>query len=142
MLVGIKDYFPLNLSGESDGLRENGNLELLELIKKGKEKNIIFEIYDKKKHFRYDRVIFFNEQRITTILNFLLRNLFIKKIDLFYVADETPISRPRYSLLFPIIYKKILINCIGSKKLSKKRNYILFTSASIPDKDEIIKNKN
>ena len=78
MLVGIKDYFPLNLTGESDGLRENGNLELLELIKKGKEKNIFFEIYDKNKHFKYDRVIFFNEQRITTILNFLLRNLFIK----------------------------------------------------------------
>ena len=40
MLVGLKDYFPIKMEGESDGVRENGNLELLELIKKGKEKNV------------------------------------------------------------------------------------------------------
>ena len=72
---------------------------------------------------------------------FLIRNLFIKKTKLFYMADETPIGRRRYSLLFPQIYNKILINTINGKKLSKKKKYVFYTSASIPDKDEIIKNK-
>ena len=142
MLVGLKDYFPINLEGESDGVRENGNLELLELIKKGKEKNVFFEIYKKNMHKKYDLVIFCNEQRINDLIGFLFRNLFIKKIKLFYMADETPIGRRRYSLLFPKIYNKILINSIDDTNFTKKNKYIIYTSASIPDKDKIIKNKN
>ena len=142
MLVALKDYYPIYLEGESDGIRENGNLELIELIKKGKEKNIYFEIYNKKMHKKYDLVIFCNEQRLNVIIGFLLRNLFVKKIKLFYMADETPISRPRYSLIFPQIYNKILINSIDFEKYNGKDNYIIYTSASIPDKKEILKNKN
>ena len=141
MLVGLKDFYQLNLEDQSDGLRENGNRFILELIKKGKEKKVFFEIYQKHMHKKYDLVIFMNEQKINVIIEFLFRNLFVKKVKLFYLADETPLARKRYSLLFPQIYNKILINSIGCKKLSKKNNYVIYTRGQIPDKDEIIKNK-
>ena len=38
MLVGLRDFYPINLEGESDGIRENGNRRIIELIKKGKKK--------------------------------------------------------------------------------------------------------
>ena len=141
-LIGINDYFPFHLEGASDGLRENGNLRFLELYNLGKKNNIIFEAYNKNNHKNYDLVFFINEPRIFSIVNFLRRSLFLKKIDIFYMADETPISRKRISLLFPKIYKKILINCIRSNKSKKGSKYFFYTQASIPDKDEIIKNKN
>lgn len=141
LLVGINDYFPFYLEGASDGLRENGNLRFLELYNLGKKNNIIFEAYNKNKHEKYDLVFFINEPRVLSIINFLIRNLFKKKIGIYYMADETPISRRRISLIFPKIYKKILVNCISSNKLRKKSNYFFYTQASIPDKAEIIKNK-
>lgn len=121
MLVGLKDYFPMKMEGEGDGLRENGNLDFLELIKKGKENNIFFEIYNKNMHKKYDTVMIINEPRINFLIAFLIRNLLVKKTKIFYMAGETPISRPRYSLIFPQIYNKILINSIGCKKLSRKK---------------------
>ncbi len=142
LLIGINDYFPFYLEGASDGLRENGNLRFLELYNLGKKNNIIFEAYNKNKHKKYDLVFFINEPRILSILNFLIRNLFTKKIDIFYMADETPLSRRRFSLVFPKIYKRVLINCICSNKVNKKPNYFFYTQASIPNKQKIIKNKN
>lgn len=142
MLIGIKDYYPLNFTSESDGLVENGNLRFLELWEKGKNRGIYFEEYNKKRHNNYELVILANEPRLNIVIPILIRNIFLKKKNIFYMGDETPISRPRNSLRFPFIYKKILINTIGNKKLRRKPNYFLYTSASIPDKDILIKNKN
>ena len=79
MLVGLKDYFPINLEGESDGVRENGNLELLELIKKGKEKNVFFEIYKKNMHKK--------DQSVYTLF-FSYIDLYLYKI--FYINLQAP----------------------------------------------------
>ena len=141
MLIGIIDYYTLYFKSNSDEIREDGNLRLLELYNLGKTKNIFFEKYNRDNHAKYNLVIFANEPRIIPIILFTLRNLFIKKIDIFYMGDETPICRPRRSLVIPKFYKKILINSIGSKKLEKKKNYFLYTSASIPSKETIIKKK-
>jgi hypothetical protein len=126
MLIGIKDYYPLNFTSESDGLVENGNLRFLELWEEGKNRGIYFEEYNKNNHNNYELIILANEPRFTSVISILIRNIFLKKINLFYMGDETPISRPRNSLIFYIIYKKILINTIGNKRLRRKPNYFLY----------------
>ncbi len=141
MLIGIVSYFPTKFEGANDGLRENGNLRFLELLKTARRSNIIFEQYVKKRHKKYDLLLCTNEPRINSLLEILIRNILVKNINIFYMADETPLGRKRNSLLLPIIYKKILINCLKSERLSRKNKYLLYTSASIPDKSYIEERK-
>ena len=142
MLIGILDYYPINFLNSDDGLREDGNLRFLELYKKGKENNIIFEKYNKSNHRNYDLIFFQNEPRIHNIIAVLFRNIIIRKIDIYYMADETPIARKRLSLIFPKIYKKILINTIKGNIANKKSKYFLYRSASIPEKEKILARRN
>lgn len=141
MLIGIISYFPTKFEGANDGLRENGNLRFLELLKIGKKNNIIFEQYINKRHKKYDLILCTNEPRLNSLLELLIRNILIKKINIFYMADETPLGRKRYSLLFPFIYKRILINCLKSERLTRNKKFVLYTSASIPDKSTIEERK-
>ena len=142
MLIAIVDYYPLFLKGSFDGLRENGNDRYLALYNLGKNQNITFEKYDKKNHKKYKLIIFKNEPRIQNIIPIILRNIFKKKINIFYLADETPISRKRLSLLIPFLYKKIIINSFTSNKSMIKRNYYFYTQPHIPRKELIVANKN
>ena len=142
MLIGIVDYYPLFLKGSYDGLRENGNDRYLALFNLGKKDNIIFEQYDKKNHKKYNLIIFKNEPSIKDIFPVILRNIFKKKINIFYLADETPLSRKRLSLLIPFLYEKIIINSFISNTSMKKRNHYFFTQPHIPRKEEIVNNKN
>lgn len=141
MHIGIISYYKLNFKSSGDGLRENGNIKFLELLKAGKENNILFEKYVMKNHKKYDLILILNEPRIYLLFAVLLRNLLIKNINIFYMSEETPIGRKRLSLLIPIIYRKILINSIKSENLSKKNKYFLYTEANIPEKSKIKENK-
>tara|TARA_Y100000589_G_C27192085_1_gene645210 strand:+ start:507 stop:1553 length:1047 start_codon:yes stop_codon:yes gene_type:complete len=142
MLVGLVDYFQIYLKGSSDGSRENGNDRYLTLFELGKSQDIIFDEYDKKKHDKYNLIIFKNEPRIQNIISILLRNIFKKKINIFYLADETPLSRKRISILIPFLYKRILINTFENNNSRKNFNHYFYTQPHIPRKEEIIKNKN
>ena len=141
MLVGLVDYFPIFLNGSSDGSRENGNDRYLALFELGKCQDIFFEEYDKNNHENYNLIIFKNEPRIQDIISITLKNIFKKKINIFYLADETPLSRKRISILIPFLYKKILINTFEDNKLRKNFNHIFYTQPHIPRKEEIINNK-
>ena len=141
MLICIIDYYPLFFEGSFDGLRENGNDRYLALYNLGKNQNIIFEKYDKKNHKKYKLIIFKNEPNILNIIPIILRNIFNKKINIFYLADETPISRKRLSLLIPFLYKKIIINSFIGKKSMIKENYYFCTQPHIPRKEEIVTKK-
>ena len=44
MLIGIISYFPTKFEGANDGLRENGNLRFLELLKIGKMLTPLIEL--------------------------------------------------------------------------------------------------
>ena len=141
MLIGIISYYKINFKDSSDGLRENGNIKFIELIKSGKKNNIIFERYLKNNHKKYDLLLILNEPRTQSLIKIILRNLFIKKVNIFYMSEETPLSRKRLSLLIPFIYKKILINSIKSDRLKMKNKYFLFTEANIPEKESIKEKK-
>ena len=141
MLVGLVDYFPIFLNGSSDGSRENGNDRYLTLFEIGKCQDIFFEGYDKNKHDKYDLIIFKNEPRIQDIISIVLRNIYKKKINIFYLADETPLSRKRISILIPFLYKRILINTFENNKTRKNFNHYFYTQPHIPSREKIINNK-
>jgi hypothetical protein len=120
---------------------DSWQINMEELFKISKRKNIKLEKYDSKRHNDYHKLIFMDIPRISDLFEVLMCNLFKRKIDTILVVHETFLGRARYILRIPYLFNKVLINC--EENIEKFMSYKVKSYAypAIPSKEVIKKNK-
>ncbi|WP_080726895.1 MULTISPECIES: glycosyltransferase family 10 domain-containing protein [Prochlorococcus] len=149
MLIGISSYYgevnfkdnekqaeDLRVFNAKKELREIGSRRGLEFFKECEKSDVNLENYNKKNHFKYDLIIFWDIPNLINLLKINLRNIIFKKRTILIIED-TPVARSRNLLIIPFLFHKIIINTIDSN--FKFRNYktSTFTLPTLPSVNEI-----
>lgn len=138
MRIGILSYYTPRMKTGSDGTRENGNLRWMEFYKTAKERNILYELYDKRNHKNYDLIIIRDIPKIYLLSKILINNFFKKKVPLLLLIEETPIARNRFLLKFEWLFNKICIATSDHSHKRKNNRYSTFFHSSLPNKDQLL----
>ena len=146
MNIGVLSYYGTNKlnkkSNKEQGVIENSFNSWASFIKEAENNFLYFDDYNQKKHNDFDQILIIEIPRIWELFSILLNNLTKKKLRRVLVVSETNLSRNRLLLNIPFLFDLICVN-------TEEKNYKFlfyktktFHYASLPDPNDIAKNKN